>query len=63
MFVQLQARGACRSMWSHRQATCMKREALLECLEAARAVYGRPWARTSVDIAIEVPPIYDPNHP
>ena len=32
----------------------MKREALLDCFDTMKACYGRAWARTSVDLAIEV---------
>ena len=32
----------------------MKREAVLDCFAAARAAYKHAWARTSVDLAIEV---------
>ena len=32
----------------------MKREALLDCLDTARDCYRHAWARTSVDIAIQV---------
>ena len=32
----------------------MKREALLDCLATARARYDQAWARTSVDLAIQV---------
>ena len=32
----------------------MKRESLLLCLEAAKQLHSRPWARTSVEIAYEV---------
>ena len=32
-----------------------RREALLECLESLKGVYSKPWARTSVDIAVQVP--------
>ena len=31
----------------------MKREALLDCFDTMKACYGRAWARTSVDLAIE----------
>lgn len=31
-----------------------RREALLECLESLKGVYSKPWARTSVDIAVQV---------
>ncbi len=33
----------------------MKRDALLDCLDTARDCYRHAWARTSVDIAIQVP--------
>ena len=36
----------------------MKREALLDCYSTLKACYGKPWARTSVDLAIEVRPSY-----
>ena len=32
----------------------MKRDALLDCLDTARDCYCHAWARTSVDIAIQV---------
>lgn len=32
----------------------MKRDALLDCLDTARDCYRHAWARTSVDIAIQV---------
>ena len=32
----------------------MKRDALLDCLDTARECYRNAWARTSVDIAIQV---------
>lgn len=32
----------------------MKREALLDCFDTMKACYGKAWARTSVDLAIEV---------
>lgn len=41
--------------WSSREAGGMKREAVLACLETARLCYQHAWARTSVDIAIQVP--------
>ena len=34
----------------------MKRQALLDCIDAARAQYHNAWACTSVDLAIEVLP-------
>ena len=40
-------------VWSSREAGAMKREALLDCLETARARYDQAWARTSVDLAIQ----------
>ena len=41
-------------MWSSRESTAMKRDALLDCLDTARDCYRHAWARTSVDIAVEV---------
>lgn len=32
----------------------MKREALLDCYDTLKSCYGKLWARTSVDLAIEV---------
>ena len=37
-----------------RESGALKREALLDCLDTARACYNNAWARTSVDLAIEV---------
>ncbi len=37
-----------------RESGALKREALLDCLDTARACYHNAWARTSVDLAIEV---------
>ena len=34
----------------------MKREALLDCFDTMKACYGHAWARTSVDLAVEVWP-------
>ncbi|KAL3134781.1 hypothetical protein ABBQ32_007767 [Trebouxia sp. C0010 RCD-2024] len=41
------------STWSSKEILGMKREALLDCFDTMKACYGRPWARTSVDLAIE----------
>ena len=40
--------------WSSRESTALKRDALLDCLDTARDCYRHAWARTSVDIAIQV---------
>ena len=45
------------STWSAKEILGMKREALLDCFDTMKACYGRPWARTSVDLAIEVPSV------
>lgn len=37
-----------------RESGALKREALLDCLDTARGGYAHAWARTSVDLAIEV---------
>ena len=37
-----------------RESGALKREALLDCLDTARGCYAHAWARTSVDLAIEV---------
>lgn len=37
-----------------RESGALKREALLDCLDTARGCYRHAWARTSVDLAIEV---------
>lgn len=42
-------------VWSSREALVMKREALLDCLATAQGRYDQAWARTSVDLAIQVP--------
>lgn len=42
------------STWSAKEILGMKREALLDCFDTMKACYGRAWARTSVDLAIEV---------
>lgn len=42
------------STWSAKEILGMKREALLDCFATMKACYGRAWARTSVDLAIEV---------
>ena len=42
------------STWSSKEILGMKREALLDCFGTMKACYGKPWARTSVDLAIEV---------
>jgi hypothetical protein len=47
-------RGQKGDTWSSKEAGAMKREALLACLETARDCYHNAWARTSVDLAIEV---------
>lgn len=41
------------STWSSKEILGMKREALLDCFDTMKACYGRPWARTSVDLAIK----------
>lgn len=41
-------------VWSSRESTAMKRDALLDCLETGRDCYRHAWACTSVDIAIQV---------
>ncbi|KAK9824923.1 hypothetical protein WJX74_007145 [Apatococcus lobatus] len=46
---QLKAEG----VWTTAEALCMKREALLDCLETMQERHRIPWARTSIDIAIE----------
>ena len=45
-------------VWTTAEALCMKREALLDCLETMQERHKVPWARTSIDIAIEVAPPY-----
>lgn len=40
--------------WSKEEITGMKREALLDCFDTMQACYGHAWARTSVDLAVEV---------
>ncbi|KAK9850114.1 hypothetical protein WJX84_008973 [Apatococcus fuscideae] len=47
------ARLKAEGVWTTAEALCMKREALLDCLETMRERHRLPWARTSVDIAIE----------
>ena len=42
------------STWAPKEILGMKREALLDCYTTLQACYGQPWARTSVDLAIEV---------
>jgi len=42
------------STWSKEEIIGMKREALLDCFDTMKACYGHAWARTSVDLAIEV---------
>jgi len=37
-----------------RESGALKRAALLDCLDTARGCYRHAWARTSVDLAIEV---------
>ena len=37
-----------------RESGALKRDALLDCLDTARGCYAHAWARTSVDLAIEV---------
>ena len=41
-------------VWSAREAGAMKREALLDCMATAQSRYDQTWARTSVDLAIQV---------
>lgn len=43
-----------RSSWSEAEILCMKREALVLCLEAAQQLHSKLWGRTSVEIAYEV---------
>ena len=43
-----------KGTWSHDEIVGMKREALLDCFDTMRACYGHAWARTLVDLAIEV---------
>ena len=40
--------------WSPAQCLAMKRQALLDCIHAAKERYPQAWARTSVDLAIQV---------
>ena len=40
-------------VWTPAQSRAMKRQALLDCVLAAQARYSQPWARTSVDLAIQ----------
>ena len=41
--------------WSSREILGMKREALLDCYRSMQKdMYGTLWARTSVDLAVEV---------
>ena len=44
-------------VWTTAEALCMKREALLDCLETIKGRHHVAWARTSADIAIEVTPV------
>ena len=42
--------------WSSKEMLGMKREALLDCYRSMqKEIYGNLWARTSVDLAVEVP--------
>ncbi len=43
-------------VWTTAEALCAKREALLDCLQTLRERHRVPWARTGVEIAIEVEP-------
>lgn len=40
--------------WSEAESAAMKRQALLDCIAAAKEQYHHAWACTSVDLAIEV---------
>ena len=51
---QLVRRLKAEGVWTTAEALCMKREALLDCLETMQERHRLPWARTSIDIAIEV---------
>ena len=42
--------------WTASQCLAMKRQALLDCIQAAKERYPQAWARTSVDLAIQVWP-------
>lgn len=46
----------CRAAWTEQQALCMRRDALLACLEAAKEAHSKLWARTSIEMAFEVLP-------
>ncbi|KAK9799798.1 hypothetical protein WJX73_010639 [Symbiochloris irregularis] len=39
--------------WSEAESSAMKRQALMDCLEAAKGQYHNAWACTAVDLAIE----------
>ena len=43
-----------RAAWTDEEALCMKRDALIACLEAAKELHSKLWAGTSVEIAFEV---------
>lgn len=47
-------RFAKKSTWTHDEIIGMKREALLDCFDTMKACYGQAWAKTSVDLAIQV---------
>ena len=44
----------CRVAWSEQESLCLKRDALIACLEAAKQLHSKQWAQTSVEIAYEV---------
>ena len=45
---------ACRATWTEQETLCMKRHALICCLQEAKHLHSKQWARTSVEMAFEV---------